>query len=59
MLKVDLKKAYDRQEWAFIEDSLIDAGILDCLTSVIMSLVKSSSCRLLWNGDVTYEIKQI
>lgn len=58
MIKVDLEKAYDRLEWSLIEESLIDAGIPNNLTKVIMSLVTSSSCRLLWNGDIANEIKQ-
>lgn len=57
MMKVDLEKAYDRLEWSFIEESLIEAGIPNGVTKVIMSLVTFSSCQVLWNGDVTDEIK--
>lgn len=57
ILKVDLEKAYDCLEWAFIEETLTDDGIPNGLVSVIMHLVSSSSCRLLFNGDVTNEIK--
>lgn len=57
ILKVDLGMAYDRHEWRFIEERLHDAWIQDYLVRVIMLLVSSSSCRLLWNGDITDEIK--
>lgn len=40
-----------------IEESLIDADIPNGLIKVIMSMVSSSSRRLLWNGGVMNEIK--
>lgn len=57
ILKVDLKKAYDRLEWSFIEDTLVDAGMPNKLVDIIMRLVSGGSCKLLWNGEITDEIK--
>lgn len=53
IIKLDLEKAYDRLEWPFIEQTLIDARLLDSLVSVIMKMVTLGTCRLLWNGEVT------
>lgn len=56
-MKIDLKKAYDRLEWSFIEDTLRDASIPDKLTNVIMKMICHSSRRLLWNDKTTDMVK--
>lgn len=56
IVKVDLEKAYDRIEWSFVKQTLEDAGAPSKLTGIIMDLVSSSSCRLIWNGELTDEI---
>lgn len=53
VVKLDLKKAYDRLEWRFIEETLIDVSIPPMLVAVIMGILHRSSCRLLWNGEST------
>lgn len=53
MLKSDLEKAYDRLEWAFVEETLIDASLPLSLLNVIMGLLRKSSCCLLRNGEST------
>lgn len=57
ILKLDLEKAYDRLEWQFVEDTLKDAQIPHKLVEVIMEILKGSSCRLLWNGEITESFK--
>lgn len=51
ILKLDLKKAYDHMEWAFILDSLKVAGIPMELINPIMSCISSGFWKLLWNGE--------
>lgn len=57
MIKMDLEKTYDRLEWKFIEETLIDASIPDNLIGVTMEMLRRSSCRLMWNGEATEAIK--
>lgn len=53
IIKIDLEKAYDRLEWDFIEETMRDAGLPQSLVLVIMKMVSSGSCRLIWNGEMT------
>lgn len=57
VLKIDLKKAYDMMEQAFVEETLMDISLPISIIRVIMSLLQRSSCRLLFNGEVTDKIK--
>lgn len=57
VLKIDLKKAYNRMEWEFVEETLRDASLLLNLINVSMSLMRRSSCCLLWNGEETEKIR--
>lgn len=57
IIKLDLEKAYDRREWDFIESSLRDAAIPPELALVIMKMVKTGSCKLIWNGEKTETIQ--
>lgn len=52
IMKLDLEKAYDRLEWSFVEETLCDVALLSGLIHVIMSILRSSSCRLMWNRNV-------
>lgn len=45
-------------EWNFIE-TLRDAGLPEKLVMVIISLISSGCCHLLWNREVTDAIKQM
>lgn len=56
-MKVDLEKACDCLEWKFIEDSLRVVGIPESLETVIMKLIATGSCRLLWDGEATNIIR--
>lgn len=57
VLKLDMEKAYDRHEWKFIEESLINARVPSKLVDVIMKMISRSLCRLLWNGELTDVVK--
>lgn len=46
-IKIDLEKAYDRIKWAFIEDTLLQAGFNVSCTNRIMTCVKSSMMKVL------------
>lgn len=45
--KVDLEKAFDRLNWTFIADTLIDVGIPEKLRSLIMHCITNSSMQVL------------
>lgn len=57
ILKLDLEKAYDRLEWNFVQESLIDASVPWKLVSVILNILQRSTCKLLWNGETTETFK--
>ena len=49
-IEVDLKKAYDKIEWSFIREVLINTNFLQNVISLIMSCVSSVSTSFLFNG---------
>ena len=49
-VKVDLEKAYDKLEWGFIREVLINANFPHDLVSLVMSCVSSMSTSILFNG---------
>lgn len=57
IVKIDLGKVFDRLERNFVEEMLLDASILPSMVNVIMGLMRRSSCRLLWNGELMEVIK--
>ena len=46
-IKVDLEKAYDRVDWRFLEDTLIDLKFPAHMAKLIMTYVSSSSMRFI------------
>lgn len=50
ILKLDLEKAYNRMEWAFVEETLRGISLPSSLINAITGIIRSSSCRLTWNG---------
>lgn len=52
-MKIDFEKAYDRLQWAFICDTLIEMNLPILLIEVIMECVTSPTMRVLWNGEQT------
>lgn len=53
IVKLDIKKAYDRLNWDFILDTLCNIGLPDFLVSFMMKCVMSSSMRVMSNGEMT------
>lgn len=51
ILKIDLEKAYDRLEWRFIKQTLIDVGLLQMMVNVIMECLSNASFRPSRNGE--------
>jgi len=49
-IKVDLEKTYDKVEWSFIREVLINANLPQNLVSLIMSCVSLVSTSILFNG---------
>lgn len=49
--KINLEKAYDKMNWVFICQILLDIGLRSTLILLIMSCVVSSSFQVLWNGE--------
>ena len=47
VIKIDLEKAYDHLNWAFIRDTLIEMGLPTLMVETIMSCVLTCSMRLL------------
>ena len=56
-IKVDLEKAYDRLDWGFILDTLMDVGIPGFLVNVIMKYLSSTSLQVSWNGSLSTSFK--
>lgn len=48
-IKINLEKAYDKIEWAFIREMLIEFNFPDNIVYLIMSCVSSVSTSLLFN----------
>ena len=49
-IEVDLEKVYDKIEWSFIREVLINTNFLQNVISLIMSCVSSVSTSFLFNG---------
>lgn len=56
ILKIDLEKAYDLMSWSFVEEILKDPAFPIKVVEVIMNMLRQSSSRLLWNGEMTEQI---
>ncbi|XP_050264268.1 uncharacterized protein LOC126708522 [Quercus robur] len=50
VIKVDLEKAYDKIEWSFITEVMINANFPHNLVNLIISCVSSVSTSVLFNG---------
>jgi hypothetical protein len=53
ILKIDLKKAYDRIKWSFIRDMLILLNITNHIWELIRRYISSASVSINWNGEPT------
>ena len=53
VIKVDLKKAYNRLNWKFIQSNLKLIGMIDPLINLIMKCIISTTLNVIWNGYKT------
>lgn len=56
-LKVDMAKAYDKINWGFLQVVLFRMGFPQNFINCIMNCVTSASFNLLFNGQISSEIK--
>ncbi|XP_019200262.1 PREDICTED: uncharacterized protein LOC109193892 [Ipomoea nil] len=56
-IKIDLEKAYDRLNWDFIKDTLVDAGFEAGWVRAIMECVSTPTMSIVWNGNRTDQFK--
>ncbi|XP_019198971.1 PREDICTED: uncharacterized protein LOC109192724 [Ipomoea nil] len=49
-VKVDLQKAYDSVDWAFLEDTLVAFGFPRQIIDLILFSLRESRISILWNG---------
>ncbi|XP_028803541.1 uncharacterized protein LOC114758643 [Neltuma alba] len=55
-IKIDLEKAYDRLEWSFIRQTLLDTGIESNFSNLIMNCISSTTYNVLWNDRLSHII---
>lgn len=56
-IKIDLEKAYDRLNWDFIKDTLVDIGLPMSLVTLIWHCISTSRMTILWNGERLQEFR--
>jgi hypothetical protein len=52
-IKLDMSKAYDRVEWAFLHDMMVRLGFYSQWINSIMTCVSSVSYRIKVNGELS------
>lgn len=53
IIKLDFEKTYDKLEWNFIQETLLDGGVPHKLSDIITNCISYCVYRLLWNGEGT------
>jgi len=54
-IKIDLEKAYDRLNWNFVENCLVECKFPPNIINIIHHCITSPSFKILWNGNKTEE----
>ena len=52
-LKIDLRKAYETLEWAFIKDMLISLNFPTHFINIVMTCISTAQFSLILNGSPT------
>lgn len=52
-IKIDLEKVYDHLNWNFINHRLMSLNLGEDFVNLIISRIKTSSFKVLWNGEKT------
>ena len=50
-IKIDLHKAYDSVDWAFLRQTLVDFRFPEKIIDLVMFCVSASTLSLVWNGS--------
>nr|XP_025664883.1 uncharacterized protein LOC112763420 [Arachis hypogaea] len=50
-IKIDLEKAYDRLNWNFIKETLMDIGFPQNFINLTLSCISTARMRVFWNGE--------
>lgn len=58
-LKIDLEKAYDRIQWAFLRSVLESFHFPENWIKLVLFCLSSASMSLLWNGGITPSFKPL
>ena len=58
-IKIDLEKAYDRLNWNFIHETLMELALPFDLVHLIMECITSNRMNILWNGELTGDFAPI
>lgn len=58
IIKIDLKKAYDRLEWCFVKETLSNVRLPQPMVERIMECVTNAKFHLMWSGECTEAIQQ-
>ena len=53
LMKLDMKKAYDRMEWTFLDKALAVLGFTNSFKELISSCVNSVTFSLILNGNIS------
>ena len=56
-IKIDLEKAYDKLEWGFIRDGLVNINLPMGMVELIISYISTVSTSILSNGGMTKPIQ--
>ncbi|OMO65780.1 reverse transcriptase [Corchorus capsularis] len=55
--KIDLEKTYDKMNWEFVRETLMEIGFNSTLLKLVMNCIQTTSFQILWNGEATEEFK--